>query len=232
MIQLKGSCFPVIRFIQSFPSSRGAQFPFLQCNYSSKSASSQRWLQRQKSDRYSSQASVEGLRSRAAYKLQQIDKKYNLFKQGMTVVDLGFAPGSWSQVAVEKTHPQGRVIGVDILPCRPPKGASSIQGNFLSKSVQDELKKMLSTPDAGRPKQKQEMQNESYIESEMEHLAESPSLPQKTEPSVDIVLSDMCEPWPPTTGVWLRTINSPYIRLMNTSGIALRDHTVSIVSKC
>ncbi|RVD82514.1 uncharacterized protein DFL_006938 [Arthrobotrys flagrans] len=68
----------------------------------------------------------------------------------MTVVDLGFAPGSWSQVAVSLTHPNGRVIGIDLLPAQPPKGVSSIQGNFLSLGVQASIRRYLSDPDRGR----------------------------------------------------------------------------------
>ncbi|KAI9211026.1 hypothetical protein DS838_004103 [Geotrichum bryndzae] len=107
------------------------------------SASSKRWNARQHRDKYAIEARVEGYKSRAAYKLIELDTKYRLFRPNQTVVDLGFAPGSWTQVAVEKTKPDGRVVGLDILPCRPPPGASAIQGNFLSAGVQEELKRML-----------------------------------------------------------------------------------------
>lgn len=167
--------------------------------------------------------------SRAAFKLMEMNQKHHLFKPGMTVVDLGFAPGSWSQVAFDKTRPGGRVIGVDILPCRPPRGVSSIQGNFLSKTVQDQLKLMLADPKLGRAKEpKINLENESYIEMERNSSEEQQThLQQKFD--VDLVLSDMCDPWPQTSGFWLRSINDPYIRLMNTSGNITRDHAYSIV---
>lgn len=223
-------------------------------NYSSKSTSSKRWLVRQRNDRYSAEAKVQGLMSRAAFKLIELNEKHNLFKPGMTVVDLGFAPGSWSQVAIQATRPNGRVVGVDILPCRPPRGMSSIQGNFLSKAVQDELKIMLSDPKSGRPilgkhafldeqKNKESVdeipENDSYVNLERaittDHnnntkIKDLGSSVQNHHFSVDIVLSDMCEIWPQTSGFWLRTINDPYIRMMNTSGNSLRDHAYSIVS--
>ncbi|KAH6674144.1 putative ribosomal RNA methyltransferase MRM2, mitochondrial [Halenospora varia] len=84
--------------------------------------------------------------------LVQIDAKYRIFKKGQTVVDLGYAPGSWSQVAVERTKPSGRIVGIDIIPAQPPKGVSTIQGNFLSSEVREEVKRFLSDPDRGRPK--------------------------------------------------------------------------------
>lgn len=218
--------------------------------YSSKSSSSTRWLRRQKSDIYTAEARVQGLMSRAAFKLIELDKKHHLFKPGMTVVDLGFAPGSWSQVAIEKTHPKGFVVGVDILPCRPPRGMSSIQGNFLSVAVQQELKAILEH-NLRRPLLKKHIFADEKPEEKVEDLPEGDSylnrerhdsskdeyesanlkdFPLGSEYYVDLVLSDMCEPWPQINGFWLRTINDPYIRMMNTSGNALRDHRLSIVS--
>lgn len=177
-----------------------------------------------------------------------MDKKFKLFRKGMTVVDLGWAPGSWSQVAAERTQPNGRVIGVDILPLKPPKGVSVIQGNFLSKSVHDELKKMLADPALGRPLPEQQIfadkdeelrdrmnrqandeKPESYIDLER-HVSEHDTAQEpSSESSVDIVLSDMCEPWPQEHYFWLRSVNDPYIRMQNTSGLAVRDHGASIV---
>lgn len=203
---------------------------------------------------------MQGLMSRAAFKLMELDDRFRLFnKPGMTTVDLGFAPGSWAQVAVERSKPRGRVIGVDILPCRPPPGVSAIQGNFLSKSVQDELKLMLSNPELGRPAVKKHVfadedpaPRTDAPEHDQHHGEESLDVPpsyldmeknvtileehppaQSTLQSkypVDLVLSDMCEPWPQLHGFWLRTINDPYIRMANTTGNAFRDHGMSIVS--
>ncbi|KAI9875714.1 MAG: 2' O-ribose methyltransferase [Pleopsidium flavum] len=116
-------------------------------------SSSNRWQNRQGRDRFVREANVQGLKSRAAFKLLEINEKYKIFKKGQTVVDLGYAPGSWSQVAVDRTSPDGRVLGIDIIPAQPPKGVSTIQGNFLSPDVQAEVKNFLSNQARGRPRQ-------------------------------------------------------------------------------
>ncbi len=82
------------------------------------------------SDAYVQQAKALGYRSRAAFKLMEIDDRDRLLRPGMVVVDLGAAPGSWSQVAVERTRPGGLVIGLDLLPVEPLAGASFLQGDF------------------------------------------------------------------------------------------------------
>lgn len=64
-----------------------------------------------------------------------MDSKYRLFRRNQTVIDLGYAPGSWSQVAVERTRPHGVVVGIDLIPAQPPRGVTSIQGDFLSPQV-------------------------------------------------------------------------------------------------
>ncbi|CAN6654682.1 rRNA methyltransferase 2, mitochondrial [Trichomonascus vanleenenianus] len=117
-------------------------------SYATKSSSS-RWLQRQKADRFTQEAKMRNYASRAAYKLKEMDKRYKLFRSGMTVVDLGFAPGSWTQVAVEETSPGGTVVGVDILHHPPPAGASVIQGNFLSTEVQNQVKELVARSKGG-----------------------------------------------------------------------------------
>lgn len=66
---------------------------------------------------------------------QQMDARYRLFRRNQTVIDLGYAPGSWSQVAVERTKPHGVVVGIDLIPAQPPRGVTSIQGDFLSPQV-------------------------------------------------------------------------------------------------
>ncbi|KAH7419882.1 FtsJ-like methyltransferase-domain-containing protein [Cadophora sp. MPI-SDFR-AT-0126] len=219
------------------------------------SSSSTRWKSRQGRDPFARDAKVQGLKSRAAFKLLEIDSKYRIFKAGQTVVDLGYAPGSWSQVAVERTKPYGRIIGIDIIPANPPKGVSTFQGNFLSAGVQAEVKRFLSDPDRGRPKQQfvsafeepntkdtktlVSEQDESYLDHER-HMDSKDGLepmPAKkkerkshdgSERMVDVVLSDMSEPWPQTTGFWKRTLSDPYIRMMNTSGINFKDHAGSM----
>ncbi|KAM7221293.1 hypothetical protein V8F06_003261, partial [Rhypophila decipiens] len=109
------------------------------------SSSNSRWKQRQGNDYFAREARVQGLKSRAAFKLLEMDTKYKLFKKssGQMVVDLGFAPGSWSQVALERTKPDGYVLGIDLIPAQPPKGMNTIQGNFLSPGVQGMVKGFL-----------------------------------------------------------------------------------------
>jgi 21S rRNA (uridine2791-2'-O)-methyltransferase len=216
------------------------------------SSSSTRWKSRQGRDSFAREAKVQGLKSRAAFKLLEIDAKYKLFRKGQTVVDLGYAPGSWSQVAVERTKPNGRIVGIDIIPAQPPKGVSTIQGNFLSTEVQSEVKRFLSDPDRGRPKQQLFSNNEeeggaivteddrSYIDLErradedvQQGMTTKRNRKRKEDPEnihrlVDVVLSDMSAPWMQTTGFWKRSLSNPYIRMMNTSGINFRDHAGSM----
>ena len=93
--------------------------------------SGKRWLQRQSNDPYVKQARAEGYRARAAYKLKELDQRDKLFRNGMRVVDLGAAPGSWSQVAIERIgERQGTVVALDILPMEPLSGVQFIQGDF------------------------------------------------------------------------------------------------------
>ena len=95
-----------------------------------KSSSSRRWLQEHFSDPYVKQAQKAGYRGRAAYKLLQLQHKYQLFEPGMTVIDLGAAPGGWSQVAAEAVGDRGTVLAVDILAMEPIPGVDMIQGDF------------------------------------------------------------------------------------------------------
>ncbi|KAF2457477.1 FtsJ-like methyltransferase-domain-containing protein [Lineolata rhizophorae] len=117
-------------------------------------SSSTRWKARQSRDRFSREAKVQGLKSRAAFKLLEMNEKYKLFKPDNTVVDLGYAPGSWSQVAVNRTAPNGRVIGIDIIPVQPPPGVSTLQGNFLSPEIQAGVRDYVRDPDLGRPRKR------------------------------------------------------------------------------
>lgn len=162
-------------------------------------------------------------------------------------------------VAVDRTLPNGRVLGIDIIPAQPPKGVSTIQGNFLSPTVQAEVKKFLRESDRGRIRKKaslvadngeQQMTEEdleqssrSYIETER-RAAERPDNRASAAPKaqmgksakvdgegrmVDVVLSDMSEPWAQTEGFWKRSLSDPYYRMMNTSGMSFRDHAGSMV---
>jgi 23S rRNA (uridine2552-2'-O)-methyltransferase len=105
--------------------------------------SSTRWLERQLNDPYVAEARKQGYRSRAAFKLLQMDDKYHVLKPGAKVVDLGAAPGGWSQVAVDRTGERGKVIGIDLLPIDPIAGADLIQMDFMSEEAPDELKRRL-----------------------------------------------------------------------------------------
>jgi 23S rRNA (uridine2552-2'-O)-methyltransferase len=105
--------------------------------------SSRTWLERQLSDPYVLRAKRDGLRSRAAYKLTEIDDKYRLLKHGARVVDLGAAPGGWSEIAAKRVGPTGRVIAIDILDMKPIAGVEFLHLDFLDASAPDRLKAML-----------------------------------------------------------------------------------------
>lgn len=105
--------------------------------------SSKAWMQEHVNDEYVKRAQKEGYRARAAYKLMEIDDKDKLIKPGMTVVDLGSTPGSWSQVAVQRLKGQGRIIALDILDMQPIKGVEFIQGDFREESVLKLLEEQL-----------------------------------------------------------------------------------------
>ena len=95
------------------------------------------------SDFFVKQARKDGYRSRAAYKLLEITERDHILKSGMTVVDLGAAPGSWSQVASQKVTPKGRVIALDILEMLPLSGVEFIQGDFMEEIALSELREQL-----------------------------------------------------------------------------------------
>ena len=104
-----------------------------------RSKSSAGWLKEHFDDPYVKQSQIDGYRSRASYKLLEIHKKDKLFKQGMAVIDLGAAPGGWSQVAQELVGEQGRVIASDILPMDALTDVVFVQGDFTDEKVFDEL---------------------------------------------------------------------------------------------
>ncbi|KAJ0167948.1 rRNA methyltransferase 2, mitochondrial [Colletotrichum tanaceti] len=218
------------------------------------SSSNSRWKMRQGKDMFAREAKVQGLKSRAAFKLLEMDAKYRIFRKGQTVVDL---------VAVERTKPNGRILGIDIIPAQPPKGVSTIQGNFLSPDVRDMVKEHLSraksrrtSPPPPPPLSEDEQDDESSAEDDggasaliedkpsyidMERAASSEAAATEAPPSamdmaetkkgrlVDIVLSDMSAPWDQTSGFGVNSLSNPYHRMMNTSGVAFRDHAGSMV---
>jgi 21S rRNA (uridine2791-2'-O)-methyltransferase len=150
------------------------------------------------------------------------------------------------------------VIGIDILPVQPPKGVSTIQGNFLSPAVQAEVRSYVQDASRGRVKSRllssstpEELPEtgRSYVDIERHAQLETSGTPGDEGGSglikakklslqdrdeaqgrvVDVVLSDMSAPWDQTTGEWIKSISNPYRRMMNTSGIGFKDHVGSMV---
>lgn len=112
-----------------------------------RSKSSHRWMREHFSDEYVKQAQREGYRSRAIYKLKEVDEKKKLLRPGMSVIDLGAAPGGWTQYVVEKLQMQGTVIALDILPMDPLPGVNVIHGDFYDDAVLAKL--MAYVPEGG-----------------------------------------------------------------------------------
>lgn len=108
--------------------------------------SSRRWLERQLNDPYVAEAKSRGYRSRAAFKLAQMDDRYRFIGRGGRVVDLGAAPGGWVQVALERVGPQGRVVGIDLEEIEPIAGAILLQGDFLADDAPQRLRTALGGP--------------------------------------------------------------------------------------
>lgn len=167
-----------------------------------------------------------------------------------------------------KTSPGGRVVGIDVLPVQPPRGVSTIQGNFLSGEVQREVWAYVQDPERGRVRKRSvvargedddEVEGERHVQEEERgyidieraaHLdtengrtlgegiegaeeGKKLSLRQRDEAKgrvVDVVLSDMSDPWDQTTGLWVKSVSNPYRRMQNTSGIAFKDHAGSMVT--
>lgn len=109
--------------------------------------SSRRWLKEHFSDPYVKQAQQEGYRSRAVYKLLELQERYQLFRPGMTVIDLGAAPGGWSQLLVKLVRP-GRVIALDVLPMDKIEQVDIIQGDFTEDAVMQALLSRLASTKA------------------------------------------------------------------------------------
>jgi len=107
--------------------------------------SSTRWLERQLNDPYVKRAKAENYRSRAAYKLIELDERFGLLKGVKAVVDLGIAPGGWSQV-VRRRLPNAAVVGIDLLPTDPIEGVTIFQMDFMDDAAPDQLKQVLGGP--------------------------------------------------------------------------------------
>jgi 23S rRNA (uridine2552-2'-O)-methyltransferase len=110
-----------------------------------RSASSTRWLERQLNDPYVRRAKAENYRSRAAYKLLELDERFGLLKGVSAVVDLGIAPGGWSQV-LRRRASKAKVVGIDLLPTDPMDGVEILQMDFMDESAPDNLKAALGGP--------------------------------------------------------------------------------------
>lgn len=223
-------------------------------------SSSTRWLNRQSRDPYTKGSKLSALKSRAAFKLLEINEKHHLFRPGQTVVDLGYAPGSWSQVAKSRVGENGKVVGIDVIPAQPPRGVSTLQGDFLSESVQGRLREYVREQDERI--RRLDLQQGDREEDELEEEAEQSVVERARAPSpasspaageesgentgkqsqraqdaalgrvVDVVLSDMCAPWPLEINSWIKSVNTPFRRMMNTSGNSFRDHAGSMVRFC
>lgn len=243
------------------------------------SSSSNRWLNRQNNDFYTKRAKAENLKSRAAFKLLQIDERFNIFGKSksknaksapakpnnnhthgrpLNVLDLGAAPGAWNQVALERCPHGSKILGVDILPYQPPNGASSLQGNILSKGTHELIKNFFRLSDfekknkvfeeveiisaGGRPVEKIES-DVSIVEQEVElnqmierrikdetqnELEKDKEMDLKLLYPVDIVLSDMYVPFTKYSGYSSATTNNPYYRMANTTGLTFKDHMMSM----
>ncbi|WP_435162577.1 RlmE family RNA methyltransferase [Candidatus Pelagibacter bacterium nBUS_25] len=105
---------------------------------------SKNWVNKQRRDTYVRQSKVDGYRARSAYKLIEIDEKFKIFKGGVSVIDIGAAPGSWSQY-VAKTAKSGRLISIDLKEMEPIGNTVQIQGDFTEENIQDEIKKHVKT---------------------------------------------------------------------------------------
>ncbi len=128
--------------------SRGGQGPRQRLKTAKgRKVSSTRWLERQLNDPYVRKAKAEGYRSRAAYKLLELDTKFGLLKGVEAVVDLGIAPGGWSQV-VRRRSPKAKVAGIDLLPTDPIEGVAILQMDFMDEDAPARLKEALGTDSA------------------------------------------------------------------------------------
>lgn len=124
--------------------------PYSVCRVRHTSKSSKLWLERQATDHYSQQAKTLLYRSRAAFKLLEMDDKYKIFDPSVkNVVDLGFAPGAWSQVALERMKGRSHnILGVDLIPCSPPQGCHFLEGDILSRKTQTAIRQHFSEDDS------------------------------------------------------------------------------------
>ena len=136
---------PLRRWTRLFPSPEGEGIVKRVKTARGRKDSSTRWLERQLNDPYVKRAKAENYRSRAAYKLIELDEKFGLLKGVRAVVDLGIAPGGWSQV-VRRTHPQAAIVGIDLLPTDPIEGVTILEMDFMAEDAPQQLKDALGGP--------------------------------------------------------------------------------------
>src|ERR1700690_1218903 len=127
------------------PSGRG-QIRVKVKNTRSRKASSNKWLERQLNDPYVHAAKAKGYRSRAAFKLVDLDDRFHFLKTGGRILDLGAAPGGWSQIAHQRVGAKGTVIAADILEMEPIEGVIVLQADLLDEATPSSLKKLLGGP--------------------------------------------------------------------------------------
>jgi 23S rRNA (uridine2552-2'-O)-methyltransferase len=127
-------------------SGRGARDLKVRVRSQGRSAASRQWLERQLNDPYVARAKREGLRSRAAFKLMEMDDKFHLLKPGAKVADLGAAPGGWSQIAAQRVGAAGRVVAIDLLDMPAIPGVQFLHLDFLDPAAPDRLKVLLDGP--------------------------------------------------------------------------------------
>lgn len=108
-----------------------------------KSSSSKQWLRRHVNDPYVQRSKKEGYRARSAYKLTEIDDRDRILRPGQLLVDLGAAPGGWSQVAARRIGPTGRIVAIDLLPMEPLAGVEFMQGDFAASRGLAELRRLI-----------------------------------------------------------------------------------------
>lgn len=146
------------------------------------------------------------------------------------------------------------MVGIDVIPAQPPRGANALQGNFLSEEIREEVRRFVSDPARGRVRARGGLEQGDVTEEELEEEGrgvvelsaaeeqekeadenkDAQGMPQKQLDIaegrvVNVVLSDMSEPWPLATSTWVKSVSNPYRRMLNTSGIAARDHGGSMV---
>lgn len=146
--------------------------------------SSTKWLQRQLNDPYVQQAKRDGYRSRAAYKLLEMDEKFHFLREGQRVLDLGAAPGGWSQVALKVIGDSGTLVGIDLLEMEPMAGATFIVKDFMDEDAPEAILKLVTDLSQGQ-------QAESLVTEGVRPIAEDSSPKQGHNIKLDLVMSDM-----------------------------------------